>query len=116
MRRARFRCPVDGRFYYPLDDVLDLPEGEVTASLGKWALRLATHMGFSDYVEYRQRGFVIGSGMMESTCEQLVGWRLKGSGRQWSEQGALAMTALIGHRLNRTWDAFWRSRSLQRAA
>ena len=51
VRRARFRCSVDGTFYYPLDDALDLPPGEVTASLGRRALRLATHMGFSDLQE-----------------------------------------------------------------
>jgi len=70
----------------------------------------------TDYVEYRQRGFVIGSGMMESTCKQLVGKRLKGCGRQWSESGALAMSALIGQRLNRTWETFWATRPLHRAA
>jgi hypothetical protein len=70
----------------------------------------------TDYVEYRQRGFVIGSGMMESTCKQLVGKRLKGCGRQWSEGGALAMSGLIGQRLNRTWETFWATRPLHRAA
>ena len=59
---------------------------------------------------------VIGSGIMESTCKQLVGQRLKGSGRQWSERGALAMTALIGQRINRSWEAFWASRPIHRAA
>ena len=73
-------------------------------------------LAITDYVEYRERGLVIGSGIMESTCKQLVGKRLKGSGRQWSESGALAMTALLAQRLNRTWDAFWHSRPLQRAA
>lgn len=70
----------------------------------------------TDYVEYRERGLVIGSGMMESTCKQLVGKRLKGCGRQWSESGALAMSALIGQRLNRTWETFWVTRPLHRAA
>lgn len=73
-------------------------------------------LAITDYVDYRERGFGIGSGMMESTCKQLVGRRLKGSGRQWSEAGAVAMAALIGQRLNRTWDAFWHARPLQRAA
>ena len=54
--------------------------------------------------------------MMESTCKQLVATRLKGSGRQWSESGALAMAALIGQRINQQWDAFWASRPLHRAA
>lgn len=73
-------------------------------------------LAITDYVEYRERGFVIGSGMMESTCKQLVGKRLKGCGRQWSESGALAMSALIGQRLNRTWETFWANRPLHRAA
>lgn len=73
-------------------------------------------LAITDYVDYREQGFVIGSGMMESTCKHLVGKRLKGCGRQWSETGALAMAALIGQRLNQTWEKFWRSRPLQRAA
>ena len=77
---------------------------------------LRPRLAITDYVEYRARGLVIGSGMMEATCKQLVGQRLKGSGRQWSEAGALAMTALIGHRLNHSWDAFWASRPIHRAA
>lgn len=73
-------------------------------------------LAITDYVDYRAAGYVIGSGMMESTCKQLVGHRLKGTGMQWSEAGALAMTALVAHRINGTWDRFWTSRPLQRAA
>jgi hypothetical protein len=73
-------------------------------------------VAITDYVEYRAAGYVIGSGMMESTCKQLVAQRLKGPGMQWSEAGALAMTALIAHRINGTWGRFWASRPLQRAA
>jgi len=73
-------------------------------------------MAGTDYVDYRAAGYVIGSGMMESTCKQLVGQRLKGTGMQWSEPGAVAMTGLIAHRINGTWDRFWASRPLQRAA
>jgi hypothetical protein len=73
-------------------------------------------LAITDYVDYRAAGYVIGSGMMEATCKQLVSQRLKGTGMQWSEQGALAMTALVAHRLNGTWDRFWASRPLQRAA
>ena len=77
---------------------------------------LAPRQAITDYVEYREKGYAIGSGMMESTCKQLVGTRLKGSGRQWSESGALAMAALISQRLNHQWDAFWTTRPLHRAA
>lgn len=77
---------------------------------------LEPRRAITDYVEYRAKGYAIGSGMMESTCKQLVCARLKGSGRQWSETGAVAMSALIGQRINGTWDVFWASRPLHRAA
>ncbi|MEK7757408.1 MAG: ISKra4 family transposase, partial [Planctomycetota bacterium] len=75
---------------------------------------LEPRRAITDYVEYRAKGFAIGSGIMESTCKQLVGARLKGSGRQWSEAGAVAMAALIAQRINSSWDAFWASRPLHR--
>jgi hypothetical protein len=77
---------------------------------------LEPRLAITDYVEYREKGDVIGSGMRESTCKQLVTMRLKGSGRQWSESGAPAMAALIGQRINHQGDAFWASRPLHRAA
>ncbi len=77
---------------------------------------LRPRVAITDYVDYRAHGLVIGSGIMESTCKQLVGQRLKGCGRQWSEPGALAMTALIAHRMNTSWNAFWASRPIHRAA
>lgn len=77
---------------------------------------LEPRLAITDYVEYREQGYAIGSGLMESTCKQRVGVRLKGSGRQWSEAGALAMTALIGQRMNQRWDTFWTTRPLHRAA
>lgn len=73
-------------------------------------------VGITDYVTYRQKGYVIGSGMMESTCKQVVGQRLKGAGMKWSEEGAVAMAALVVQKLNGTWDQFWAGRPLQRAA
>lgn len=77
---------------------------------------LRPRLAITDYVDYRQGGYVIGSGMMESSCKQVVGQRLKGPGMQWSEAGALAMSALVAQRLNGTLQAFWESRPLQRAA
>ena len=91
------------------------PEPE-QAILDKLIGYLRPRLAITDYVDYRAEGYVIGSGMMESTCKQLVSQRLKGAGMQWSESGALAMTALIGHRINGTWNRFWSTRPLQPAA
>jgi len=62
---------------------------------------------FMEYASYRKRGWQIGTGMMESTCKQLVGQRLKGPGMHWSEVGALAVTALRAQTLNENWHPFW---------
>lgn len=61
---------------------------------------LRSRLAATDYVGYQAAGFCTRSGMMEATCKQLVRRRLKGSGRQWSERGALAMAALLTHRHN----------------
>jgi hypothetical protein len=71
---------------------------------------------FTEYGHFKDEGYVIGSGMIESTCKQVVGQRLKGPGMQWSESGAIAMAALVGQRVNGTWQSFWEGRPLQRAA
>jgi len=101
------RDPDDARWvYYSLN--LEALEGLIAY--------LRPRVAITDYVDYQARGLTIGSGIMESTCKQLVGQRLKGNGRQWSEGGAVAMTALIGQRINRSWDVFWASRPIHRAA
>lgn len=66
-----------------------------------------SHEQFMDYPSYRKQELPIGTGMMESSCRQLVGLRLKGPGMHWSESGALAMTALRAQDLNENWNAFW---------
>lgn len=62
-----------------------------------------------DYPSYRQHGWQIGTGMIESTAKQLVGLRLKGPGMHWSEPGAIAITALRAQSLNHHWNQFWKT-------
>ena len=45
-----------------------------------------------DYARFRQAGYMIGSGTVESGCKQIVTQRLKRSGARWTKQGA-RMTA-----------------------
>lgn len=91
-------------------------ESPQSAALTGLSHYLTPRLAYTDYVEYQAGGYVIGSGMMESTCKQIVAARLKGSGRQWSEKDAVAMAHLLTHRLNGTWEQFWTGRPLQRAA
>lgn len=43
-----------------------------------------------DYARFRQQGYFIGSGTVESACKQIVTQRLKCSGARWSVDGANA--------------------------
>lgn len=61
------------------------------------------------YREFQERGYFIGSGVVEAACKTLVTQRFKGAGMHWSEQGLSHIlsirTALLSHR----YDEFWRS-------
>lgn len=64
-----------------------------------------------DYPSYRARGWLIGSGPVESACKQVVGQRMKGSGMRWGEVGADAVCHLraLFRSENGQWDAYWTS-------
>jgi hypothetical protein len=66
-----------------------------------------------DYPTYRARGWLIGSGPVESACKQVVGARLKGSGMRWGEAGADAVCHLraLFRSEKGQWDAYWYSQA-----
>ncbi len=68
---------------------------------------IATKVDLMNYPDCRGHGWQIGTGMVESTCKQLVGIRLKGPGMHWSEKGALAVTALRAIDFNGKWNSYW---------
>ena len=60
------------------------------------------------YEQFRQQDLFIGSGVIEATCKNLVGKRLKQSGMEWTVRGANAVIALrcatLSHRFQDYWD------------
>ena len=62
------------------------------------------------YPAYRERGLLIGSGMVESSCRTLVGERLKCAGMRWSRAGANDVMALRSCVRSELYDDFWRHR------
>lgn len=62
----------------------------------------------TDYPDYRQRGWDIGSGPTEAACK-VVGTRLKQSGMRWVEFGAAQVAPLraLYQSGAAAWDAFW---------
>ena len=69
------------------------------------------------YRTFRQRGFFIGSGVVEAGCRSIVGTRCKQSGMRWSVDGAENVIAFRCVHASRRLDDFWkyrRNKSTQR--
>jgi hypothetical protein len=81
------------------------PRRQAVADLIRY---LEGHADRTEYPACRARGWPIGTGMIESTAKQLVATRLKGPGMHWSDEGAVAVTALRAQQLNRGWSKFWK--------
>ena len=62
-----------------------------------------------EYPEYAAEGWQIGSGVVESACQTVVGQRLKGAGMRWGEDGAHALCHVRAlYRSEKgQWEAFW---------
>jgi hypothetical protein len=61
------------------------------------------------YGTYRQRGYFIGSGAVESAGKQLTAARIKGAGMRWNVTDLNARLALRCVFLERSWQAYWDS-------
>lgn len=57
-----------------------------------------------DYARFRQQGYFIGSGTVESAGKQIAGLRLKRAGARWTETGAVATAKARAAWLSGQWD------------
>lgn len=64
------------------------------------------------YKTFRQQGYPIGSGTVESACKVVVQQRMKQAGMRWSRAGAQAMLALRCALLSDRWHDTWRNVAL----
>jgi len=56
------------------------------------------------YSLFKDKGYPIGSGIIEATCKQLVQLRLKRNGMKWKKEGAHCILQLRCHYLGNRWD------------
>lgn len=81
-------------------------------ALVKEAGYFENHKRRMQYLEVRDAGLPIGSGMVESACKQF-GARFKGAGMRWSRTGAERMiplrAAILGDRFEEVWQAAYHS-------
>ena len=57
-----------------------------------------------DYARFRETGYMIGSGTVESGCKQIVTHRLKRSGARWTEEGVRTTAKARAAWLSDQWD------------
>jgi hypothetical protein len=69
----------------------------------------ANHQGRMNYPHYREQGWHIGSGGVESACKTVVGQRLKLAGMRWREYGTDNVSHLraLFKSEKGQWEAFW---------
>jgi hypothetical protein len=80
---------------------------ELQRDLEREANYFRTNKRRMHYQDFREEGYPIGSGMVESGCKNVVGARLKGPGMRWSRTGAERMLALRSELLSDRWDEAW---------
>ncbi|MEI7733693.1 MAG: ISKra4 family transposase [Verrucomicrobiota bacterium] len=68
------------------------------------------------YGTFRQRGYFIGSGVIEAGCKTVIGMRCKQSGMRWSEPGAENILTFRCLKHSHRLDSFWKERLNQHAA
>ena len=76
------------------------------AGLGEHATYFATHQRRMQYQDFREEGFPIGSGTVESGCKQFKA-RLTGPGMQWTRAGADRMLVIRAAVMERSFDRLW---------
>jgi len=59
------------------------------------------------YPEFREKGYFVGSGVIEAGCKSIAGVRLKQTGMHWTVRGANAIIALRCCRFNQRFEDFW---------
>lgn len=88
-----------------LDVATDYPE-EVADKLQNQATYLDTHKRRMQYLELREDGYVIGSGMVESGGKQFKS-RFCGPGMRWSRTGIERLIPIRAAIMSRCFDAAW---------
>ena len=105
-----------------IQDLETLAQDESLSSAQRRALNTTIgyyrrNLSYMRYDHYLQKGWPIGTGVVEGACGHLVKDRMEQSGMRWTKQGAQALLDLRAVRLNDDWDdyqCFHRQRQHQR--
>lgn len=90
------------------------PRSQARQVLQQVAGYLRRNQAHMDYATYLQRGWPIGTGVIEGVCRHLIKDRMELSGMRWTKTGANALLALRAVNENSDWDAYHKFRRTQR--
>jgi len=65
------------------------------------------HKKFMQYADYIEKGWPIGSGVIEAACKSVVKQRMCRSGQRWSIKGGQAILNLRTVVKSNRWEGFW---------
>lgn len=86
------------------EPTLSVTQQQAIATTIGYYRRNAPYMHYDQYLE---RGWPIGTGVIESACGHLVKDRMEQAGMRWTKDGAHAILDLRAVRLTDDWDAYW---------
>ena len=74
------------------------------------------HSHRMQYQTFKEKGYQIGSGVIESACKHVVAERCKQAGMRWSETGINAILFWRGLLKNQSFEKYWQTQQLQETA
>jgi len=89
-----------------IDACLELAQNTRVAKVALEAVTYySNNLKRMDYVHFRNQGYLIGSGTIESGCKQIGTMRMKRSGAQWTENGAKLVAKARSAWLSGQWES-----------
>ena len=72
-----------------------------------WRGYFEAHVDHTGYAARLAAGRSIGSGLVEGSCKQVVGRRLKQTGARWKVRRVERMASLCAVQASEQWEAYW---------
>jgi hypothetical protein len=113
-RHAWLECVTEDLWQGNVESVIEACQGLTKQSnLAKQSLAYyADNIERMRYAQFRAAGYLIGSGVIESGCKQIVTQRLKLPGAQWNLDGAILTAKARAAWLSGNWQTLVSARSL----
>ena len=86
---------------------LSTKEPETLKILEREAKYFEKHAKRMQYKLFREKGYMIGSGVVESACKHLVAQRCRRASMRWTDEGLQSILELRCMYANKTWLTYW---------